>query len=82
MEVKNNLTAPEWRWEGKKEWWREGFQDNYKDTWTEPRGGGIRGQWWGWLQWGGSAEGCSLYLNNNEKREKEKKNNKINLLLS
>ena len=28
---------------------------------------------------GGSAEGCSLYLNNNEKREKEKKNNKISL---
>ena len=38
----------------------EGFTGTtIKDTWTKPRGGEIRGGWWGWLGYGGSADNCT-----------------------
>ena len=34
-----------------------------KDTWTKPRGGGIRGGRWGWLgwreYWGTNVDNCT-----------------------
>ena len=35
------------------EWWGGFSGTTVKDTWTKPRGGGIRGGRWGWLGWGG-----------------------------
>ena len=55
----------------------EGFSGTtVKDTWTKPRGGGIRGGRWGWLGWGEVVRGkCrQLYLNSNKiikKKEEE-----------
>ena len=55
---------------------RGGFSGTtIKDTWTNPRQGGIRGGRWGWLGWRGVVGGkCrQLYLSNNKiifKKEK------------
>ena len=51
---------------GKRE---EGFSGTtIKDTWTKPRGSGIRGGRWGWLGLGGvvGSKCRQLYLNNNK----------------
>ena len=60
-----------------------------KDTWTKPRGVGIREGKWGWLGLGGVVRGkCrQLYLNNNKiilKKQQKKKspdNNYVYLLV-
>ena len=69
IEIKKTLTVTEGRWEGIMGVRKEGFSGTtIKDTWTKPRGGGIReggGDAWGE---GGVVGGkCrKLYLNNNK----------------
>ena len=65
IEIKNKWTVTRGRWEGIIEGKGERFsRTTVKETWTKPRGGGIRGGRWVWLGWG--EKGKKLYLNNNK----------------
>ena len=60
IEIKNKLTLTRGEWEGIMGDKGEGFSEACtKDTWTKPKRGRIKGENWGWLEWGQNGDNCT-----------------------